>query len=72
MNKMKVNGIEIEPYSVMRVLDKHTGKWEDFCTIKDADDCYWCQRMFNGTHHQFQGTYRIERHGKVITSMEVI
>ena len=65
---MKVMNREVEPNeAVVQVLNKKTFCFEDFCSIKDNDDCKYAEQMIKGTHAQFKGTYRIkfQKHANV-------
>lgn len=60
LKKATINykGIKLEPCQAV-AQEKQGGVWVDFCTLKDADDCYYAKLMVEGRHPQFKGTFRV-------------
>ena len=55
---MEYKGLELKPCDAIVQVNRD-GRWLDFATIKDADDCHQAELIIDGRHHQFAGNYRV-------------
>ena len=67
---MNIKGVELESCDAIMEIRDPDGKWVDFCSIKDEDDCHYAEQVLDGTHRQFKGTFRLRIYRGFINGVE--